>query len=164
MWQTTNWTCGDKNICVKINFWQRMINYMTVEGQFPVNSILRIFLQLCFNLCLKGSLNYTRKFPNLTKGIRDCFPCKKVKCLKDIKYQKIKSLQRVGGLLVFNLIHNVQYWFDTFERFSNSRKKYLWIGWIKQNFLRTAATMVFFVSSWSIICWWQVVVVCKVTC
>lgn len=82
---------------------------MTVEGQFPVNSILRIFLQLCFNLCLKGSLNYTRKFPNLTKGIRDCFPCKKVKCLKDIKYQKIKSLQRVGGLLVFNLIHNVQY-------------------------------------------------------
>lgn len=46
-----------------------MINYMTVEGQFPVNSILRIFLQLCFNLCLKGSLNNTRKFPNLTKGI-----------------------------------------------------------------------------------------------
>lgn len=82
---------------------------MTVEGQFPVNSILRIFLQLCFNLCLKGSLNNTtRKFPNLTKG-RDCFPYKKVKCLKDIKYQKIKSLQRVGGLLVFNLIHNVQY-------------------------------------------------------
>lgn len=69
MWQTTNWTCGDKNICVKINSWHRMINYMTVEGQFPVNSILRIFLQLCFNLCLKGSLNNTRKFPNLTKGI-----------------------------------------------------------------------------------------------